>query len=71
MTHLFLPPALPAVVLFWTAAVVCAVAHVGILRSVLRAKQRRVTEIAWAVLPAVALAVVLLMTWRTMRAGVI
>jgi len=38
---------------------------------VLRAKQRRVTEIAWAVLPAVALAVVLLMTWRTMRAGVI
>lgn len=70
MTHLFLPTALPAVVLFWIAAAVCTVAHIGILRSVLRAKQHRVTEIAWAVLPAVALAAVLLMTWRTMRGGV-
>lgn len=71
MTHHFLPTALPAAVLFWIAALVCAVAHVAILRSVLRAKQRRAMEVAWAVLPALGLAVVLLMTWRVMHAGVV
>jgi heme/copper-type cytochrome/quinol oxidase subunit 2 len=70
MTHHLLPAALPAVALFWIAALVCAIAHVAILRSVLRARHRRATEIAWAVLPAAALAVVFLMTWRTMHAGV-
>jgi heme/copper-type cytochrome/quinol oxidase subunit 2 len=69
MTSHFLPTAWPALVLFWAAAVVCAVAHFGILRSVLRANRRRAIEIAWAVLPAVALAAVFVMTWRSMHAA--
>ena len=66
----FLPTAWPSTVLFWAATLVCAVAHVGILRSVLRTKQRRAAEVVWAVLPAIALAAVLMMTWRSMHAGV-
>lgn len=58
---------------FWVAATCCLVAHLAILRSVLRASdragavvssRRRLVEIAWAVVPALALAAVLLMTWR-------
>lgn len=58
---------------FWVAATCCLVAHTAILRSVLRADtrldatvstRRRFVEIAWAVVPAVVLAAVLLTTWR-------
>jgi hypothetical protein len=69
MRYNFLTSSSLAAALFWTAAIVCIVAHVGILRSVLRAKPRRALEMAWAVLPAMALAAVLLVTWRRMHAG--
>ena len=62
-----------AKLLFWVAAICCFVAHAAILRSVLRVSapadhsistRRRLTEIAWAVVPAIALAAVLMTTWR-------
>jgi heme/copper-type cytochrome/quinol oxidase subunit 2 len=70
MPHNFLPTAWPAAAIFWAATLLCAVAHLGILRSVLRSRNRGAMEIAWAVLPAIALAAVLVMTWRTMHASV-
>jgi len=64
---------------FWIAVMACAVAQVGILRAT-RAERAargkltpthrpatRVEEAAWAVLPAVALAVILLLTWRAVH----
>lgn len=62
--------------IFWIAVACCAVAQLAILRSVLavpaqragdRSAWRRTAEIAWAVLPGVALAAVLLYTWRAMH----
>ena len=65
--------------IFWIAVVACAVAQVAILRSVLGARQpelpadarvapaRRSVELAWAVIPAVALGGVLALTWRTLH----
>ena len=66
--------------LFWTAAACCVIAEVAILRSLLFGKARaaeqqhvsgpgagrtsRPAEIAWAVLPAVGLLLVLYLTWR-------
>ncbi|HEX6058753.1 MAG TPA: hypothetical protein VFZ11_07015 [Gemmatimonadaceae bacterium] len=70
--------------IFWIAVVSCAVAELAILRAVLRIRVadpsvpptgaamprvRRGAEILWAVLPALLLALVLLLTWRAMRAG--
>ena len=64
---------------FWIAVVACAVAQVAITRSVLVARQpelpagarvapaRRPAELAWALLPALAVAGVLVLTWRTMH----
>jgi len=61
--------------IFWVSVVCCAVAEIAIVRSTLRVsadrsmsasgilRPRRVTEIAWTVLPAVALAAVLVFTW--------
>jgi hypothetical protein len=63
--HLLLSPAL-AKSLFWVAVCLCGVAHLAIIRSIVRSVPRRRTEIAWAVIPAVALAAVLVMTWRTL-----
>ena len=54
-------------VLFWLAAGCCAVAELAIVRSV--AGARRASEMVWAVLPALALAAVLALTWRAMHAG--
>jgi heme/copper-type cytochrome/quinol oxidase subunit 2 len=63
---------------FWVAAVACVVAQVAIVRSVLVARApeggalpgpaavRRSAEVAWAVVPAVALGVVLAFTWRAL-----
>ena len=64
---------------FWIAVVACAVAQVAITRSVFVARQpelpagarvapaRRPAELAWALLPALAVAGVLALTWRTMH----
>jgi heme/copper-type cytochrome/quinol oxidase subunit 2 len=64
--------------IFWIAAVACVVAEIAILRStfaVRRAdksdfvpKASRASELAWAVIPAVALSVVLLATWQRIEA---
>jgi len=64
---------------FWIAVAACVVAQVGILRAT-RAERAgrgkltpahraatRVEEAAWAVLPAIALAVVLVLTWRAVH----
>ena len=56
-----------ATTLFWAAALVCGVAHAAIVASVVRSAPRRRLEIAWAVIPALALAAVLVMTWRGMH----
>jgi heme/copper-type cytochrome/quinol oxidase subunit 2 len=69
----FSVPVTYAKLLFWVAAICCLVAHAAILRSVLRVSapsdksistRRRLTEIAWAVVPAIGLAAVLVTTWR-------
>ena len=68
-------------VLFWVAAACCIVAHVAILRSVLRSRRqtaanpdvprsRQSVEIVWAIVPALVLAVVLAATWRSMHSPV-
>lgn len=67
--HFLLPPAV-ATSLFWTAALVCGLAHAAIVASVVRSTSRRPREIAWAVIPALALAAVLVMTWRGMHVSV-
>lgn len=62
--------------IFWIAVVCCAIAQLAILRSMLvvparrdgdRPASRRTAEIAWALLPGVALGVVLMYTWRAMH----
>ncbi len=57
--------------IFWVAVAACLVAQVAILRSVVisraGSRARRAVEIAWAVAPAVALALVLAATWRTLH----
>ena len=66
---------------FWCAVLSCAAGQVLILRSYTRARARAMggatppgvpepralTEFAWTVLPALALAVVLVFTWRAMH----
>jgi heme/copper-type cytochrome/quinol oxidase subunit 2 len=66
---------------FWAAVGCCVIAQCAILYSVLRASParrsasqstaespaHRAIEVAWAVIPGVALAFVLLYTWRAMR----
>jgi heme/copper-type cytochrome/quinol oxidase subunit 2 len=65
--------------LFWSSVACCAYAQFFILRSVGGARhapepsaklprQRGLTELLWAVVPAVALAVLLVFTWRAMHA---
>ena len=68
--------------IFWIAVVSCALAQVAIVRSVLRMRgsgvsahgsspvlprTRPAIEIAWVVVPALALAGVLALTWRAMH----
>ena len=64
--------------IFWIAVAFCAVAQVAIVQSVIvspaRAPEhapasatRRAVEIAWAILPGVALAIVLVFTWRAIH----
>ena len=66
-----------ASVVFAIAVVACAVAHVAILRSVVRRaatatspdvpRPNLAVEIVWALLPAVVLALVLTATWDRVR----
>ena len=63
--------------IFWVAVVSCLVAQIAILRSVLRMrgempangvpKPRTGVEIAWVIVPAIALTAVLVLTWRTIH----
>ena len=66
-----------AAILFWTAAVCCVVAELVLLRSLLFGRARaaekehaqtvhvsRPVQIAWAVIPAAGLLLVLYLTWR-------
>lgn len=64
--------------IFWIAVACCGIAQLAIVRSVLISPARvpdsqpttagrRFVEIAWAVLPGIALAFVLLVTWRAMH----
>lgn len=67
--------------IFWVAVACCSIAQLAILRSAVvspaqRASvsggaapsgARRAAEIAWAVIPGIALAAVLLFTWRAMH----
>jgi heme/copper-type cytochrome/quinol oxidase subunit 2 len=65
--------------LFWIAAVACAIAELAILRSTFAARRSNKSELvpsssprgelAWAVIPALALAVVLMATWQRIDAG--
>jgi heme/copper-type cytochrome/quinol oxidase subunit 2 len=64
--------------IFWIAVVACAVAEVAILRSTFVARRAnkselvpassRSGELAWAVVPALALCVVLVATWQRIEA---
>jgi heme/copper-type cytochrome/quinol oxidase subunit 2 len=66
-------------ILFWTAAACCLVAQVALILSAIRAPMTgpaepasmrmpsRASEIAWTVVPAIALAVLLVFTWRETR----
>ena len=65
MHNFLLSPAL-ARLLFWAAVCACGIAHLAIVRSVAMTTRRRPTELAWAVIPAIVLAAVLVMTWRAM-----
>jgi len=68
--------------IFWVAVACCAIAQLAIIRSVIispsqvadasdsaapASSSRRAIEIAWAVLPGVALVFVFFYTWRAMR----
>jgi heme/copper-type cytochrome/quinol oxidase subunit 2 len=64
--------------IFWIAVVACAVAEVAILRSTFAARRAnrsdlvpassRSGELAWAVIPALALCAVLVATWQRVEA---
>jgi hypothetical protein len=65
--------------IFWIATLACIAAQAGLLRSSFRIDKDerselvpaspRAVELAWAILPAFALVVLLVMTWRRIVAG--
>ena len=67
-----------AEIIFWIAAVACVVAEIAILRSTFVARRAtksdsvpsssQTGELVWAVIPAVALSVVLVATWQRIEA---
>ena len=72
-------PLTPSTLLFWSSVACCLVAQVLIVRSVLGARRlpaaspelprsRGGVELFWALVPAVALGVLLLFTWRAIEA---
>ncbi|HUQ99031.1 MAG TPA: hypothetical protein VM166_06215 [Gemmatimonadaceae bacterium] len=64
--------------IFWIGAIACVVAEVMILRSSFAATREnksalvptasRSSELAWAILPAILLSILLLATWRNVQA---
>jgi heme/copper-type cytochrome/quinol oxidase subunit 2 len=65
-------------IIFWLAAACCALAQAAIIRSAIRARAQRPDgtaspsrpiEVAWTVLPALMLALVLVFTWRALHAS--
>jgi heme/copper-type cytochrome/quinol oxidase subunit 2 len=64
--------------IFWIAAVACVIAEIAILRSTFAARYAnkselvpaspRSSELAWAVIPALALSAVLFATWQKIEA---
>ena len=67
------------VIVFAVCVAACIVAHIAILRSVIRSRAtaadpgvprpRLLIEVAWAIVPAVVLAFVLTATWAKVREG--
>jgi heme/copper-type cytochrome/quinol oxidase subunit 2 len=68
----------PSTLLFWLSAACCLVAQVLIVRSVLAGRRlpaaspevpkvRGGVEVLWAIVPAVALGVLLVFTWRAIE----
>jgi heme/copper-type cytochrome/quinol oxidase subunit 2 len=62
--------------IFWLAAACCALSQAAIIRSALRARAERPDgsaspsrpiEVAWTVVPALMLALVLVLTWRALH----
>lgn len=64
--------------LFWVAAAICLVAQLALVWSAIRAPMpgsseaaikmpSRTSEIGWTVVPAIALAIILVFTWRAMH----
>ena len=69
-------PSITAVTLFWVAVAVCTVAQIALLHSFFLGASRpangstaafRATETAWAIVPAVVLALLLAATWHAMH----
>ena len=64
--------------IFWIAALACAAAEIAILRSIFAARSitkselvpaaPRGGEVAWAIIPAIALACLLVVTWQRIEA---
>jgi heme/copper-type cytochrome/quinol oxidase subunit 2 len=68
-----------AEIVFWIAAACCLVAQIALVHSAIRSPMsgsadtaavvmpRRSKEIAWTIVPAIALVLVLVLTWRAMH----
>lgn len=79
-TFHFMSPRLADLV-FWMAAACCLVAQLALVRSAVRSPMpgtpdtavrmpRRSSEVAWTILPAIALVLLLAATWRAMHRSV-
>ena len=57
-------------ILFWLAAAACLVAHVAIVRSVVRSRSsgRWAADATWAVVPAIGLLAIFIWTWHVLHA---
>jgi len=64
--------------IFWIAAACCSVAQIAIVRSAVAApvteplerglpRPRRASEVVWTIVPAIGLAVLLVVTWRAIQ----
>lgn len=66
--------------IFWISAACCVVAQIALVRSAVRAPMRepgdtevalprRSSEVAWTIVPAIALVLLLIVTWRVMHSA--
>jgi heme/copper-type cytochrome/quinol oxidase subunit 2 len=69
-------PTLLSDIIFWLAAACCLFAQAAIVRSALRAHAQRpdgtaspprASEVAWTIVPALMLVLVLVLTWRALH----